>query len=250
MKTRSILGGAAASVASIMLAGTAMAAFLGATNGSFEDGTYPGGALTTLAAGSASLSGWVITSGSVDWTGTYWPAKSGSKSLDLSGAGPGAISQTLVTTVGKTYVVSFAMSGNPDGGPALKTLTVGATGAATTPFSFDTGVAGNTLSDMKWATKTYTFVATSTTTVLAFTSATAGAWGPALDAVVVTESATSGSGGTGGSSGSSAAGGPGAKCKNGGWRTMVDNGGHHFRNQGDCVSYFASKGKNAGSGPK
>ena len=249
MKTRFILGGAAASVASIMLAGTVMAAFLGATNGSFEDGTYPGGALATLSAGSANLSGWIITSGSVDWTGSYWPAKSGARSLDLSGTGPGAISQTLATTVGKTYVVSFAMSGNPDGGPASKTLTVGATGAATTTFTFDTGATGNSLSDMKWATKTYTFVATSATTVMAFTSTTASAWGPALDAVVVTESATSGTGG-GGSGGSTAAGGPGAKCKNGGWRTMVDSRGHHFKNQGDCVSYFASKGRNSGSGEK
>jgi len=245
MKTRSILGAAAAAVASLMLAGTAMAAFLGATNGSFENGTYSGGALNTLNAGSPNLSGWIITSGSVDWTGSYWPAKDGTKSLDLSGTGAGAISQTLATTIGKTYVVTFAMSGNPDGGPALKTLTVGATGAATTPFTFDTAVAGNTLADMKWATKTYTFVATASTTVLTFTSTTASAWGPAIDAVVATESATGGSGGSGGSG---AAGGPGAKCKNGGWRTVVDNHGHHFKNQGDCVSWFATKGKNQGSG--
>ena len=55
MKTRSILSGAAALVASMMLAGTASAAFLGVTNGSFENGPYPGGALTSLSAGSASL---------------------------------------------------------------------------------------------------------------------------------------------------------------------------------------------------
>lgn len=245
MKTRSILGGAAAAVASIMFAGTAMAAFLGATNGSFENGTYAGGALNTLPAGSPNLSGWIITSGSIDWTGSYWPAKDGSKSLDLSGTAPGAISQTLVTTIGKTYVVTFAMSGNPDGGPALRTLTVGATGAATAPFTFDTAAAGNSLSDMKWSTKTYSFVATSATTVLAFTSTTTGSFGPALDAIVATESATSGSGGSGGSG---STGGTGARCKNGGWRTMVDNRGHHFRNQGDCVSWFATHGKNQGSG--
>jgi hypothetical protein len=36
-----------------------------------------------------------------------------------------------------------------------------------------------------------------------------------------------------------------AECKNGGWR----NFGTVFRNQGDCVSFVATKGKNQPSGP-
>ncbi|HYC79789.1 MAG TPA: hypothetical protein VEC17_02075 [Candidatus Binatia bacterium] len=36
-------------------------------------------------------------------------------------------------------------------------------------------------------------------------------------------------------------------CKNGGWRLLVDDNGNGFKNQGDCVSYFASGGKNKGS---
>jgi choice-of-anchor C domain-containing protein len=235
MKRRSILGTAAAVVASIALAGSAMAAFAGATNGSFETGTYAGGSLNTLNAGSTNLTGWTITTGSIDWISSVWPAKDGSKSLDLSGNGPGAISQTLATTIGKTYVVSFALSGNPGGAPVVKTLSVAATGGATTAYTFDTGTAGNTLSDMKWTAQTYSFVATSATTVLAITSTTAGVYGPALDNVVVTETGATGTGGTG------------SKCKNGGWRTMVDSHGNHFKNQGDCVSYFATGGKNLGA---
>ena len=38
-------------------------------------------------------------------------------------------------------------------------------------------------------------------------------------------------------------------CKHGGWRTMIDGAGNHFKNQGDCVSYFATKGKNPGALP-
>lgn len=235
MKRRSILGAAAAMVASIVFAGSALAAFLGVTNGSFETGAYAGGGLNTLNAGSTSLTGWSIATGTIDWTGSYWPAKDGSKSLDLSGVGPGAISQGFPTTVGKTYVVSFALSGNPAGAPAAKTLTVSATGASSTGYTFDTGIAGNTLSDMKWSAKTYSFIATSATTVLTFTSTTAGAYGPAIDNVVVTETAATGTGGTG------------AKCKDGGWRTMVDSHGSRFKNQGDCVSYFATGGKNRGA---
>ena len=36
-------------------------------------------------------------------------------------------------------------------------------------------------------------------------------------------------------------------CKDGGWQTMIDSAGNHFKNQGDCVSYFATKGKNLGA---
>ncbi len=37
-------------------------------------------------------------------------------------------------------------------------------------------------------------------------------------------------------------------CKSGGWKTMTDNSGNAFKNQGDCVSYFATKGRNPGNG--
>lgn len=33
-------------------------------------------------------------------------------------------------------------------------------------------------------------------------------------------------------------------CKNGGWQTHTDANGTAFKNQGDCVSYVATKGKN------
>ena len=34
------------------------------------------------------------------------------------------------------------------------------------------------------------------------------------------------------------------QCKNGGWQNLTDSIGHAFKNQGDCVSYFATGGKN------
>jgi hypothetical protein len=37
-------------------------------------------------------------------------------------------------------------------------------------------------------------------------------------------------------------------CKNGGWQNMLDANGHSFKNQGDCVSYVATGGKNQGNG--
>ena len=37
------------------------------------------------------------------------------------------------------------------------------------------------------------------------------------------------------------------QCKNGGWMTVTDGSGNHFKNQGDCVSYVATGGKNQAS---
>ena len=38
------------------------------------------------------------------------------------------------------------------------------------------------------------------------------------------------------------------QCKNGGWKNYVDNTGTPFKNQGDCVSYVATGGKNKANG--
>jgi hypothetical protein len=38
------------------------------------------------------------------------------------------------------------------------------------------------------------------------------------------------------------------QCKKGGWMTLVDSEGNGFKNQGDCVSFVATGGKNPGAG--
>lgn len=229
MKRRMGLGVALGALAAIALSGTSLA-FTGPTNGSFETGTYVdgGGGFETLNAGDTSIDGWTVDAGSVDWIGTYWTAQDGAMSLDLSGNDAGTISQVLATTIGNTYTVSFFLAGNPAGPPTVKTLDVTATGAASSSYSFD--VTGHTLADMGWTPETYTFLATSTSTTLSFVSTTTGFWGPALDNVTITETVPVLS-----------------DCKDGGWQTMIDNAGNGFKNQGDCVSYFATGGKNLGA---
>jgi choice-of-anchor C domain-containing protein len=236
VKRRSTVSASIAVLASLVLAGSALAAFAGAKNGSFETGTIDPGSGVQLSMGSTALTGWTIATGSVDWIGGYWAAAAGTKSLDMNGTGPGAISQVLDTTAGTKYVVSFSLSANPDGGSTLRALTVGAAGSSKS-FAFDRGVFPNTRQNMMWQSKQFSFVATGASTTLTFTSGEATSpFGPALDNVVVTEKVAS-----------SSTGGPGAACKNGGWKTMVEK---HFKNQGDCVSYFATKGKNLGSGAR
>jgi len=80
---------------------------------------------------------------------------------------------------------------------------------------------------MNWASKDFPFVAKSTQTTLTFTSTTGSGWGPAIDNIAITQTLATG-----------------ANCKKGGWESMVDREGTHFRNQGDCVSYYATGEKN------
>jgi choice-of-anchor C domain-containing protein len=231
MTRRFGLGLAIGGLAALALTGTTLA-FTGPANGSFETGTFvDGGAgFEQLNAGDTSIAGWTVDAGSVDWIGTYWPAQDGSMSIDMSGADAGTISQTLATTIGNTYTVSFYLSGNPAGAPSVKTLDVNATGAVAASYAYD--VSGNDLTNMNWAQKTYTFLATNASTSLSFVSTTPGAFGPAIDNVVITETVPVKS-----------------DCKDGGWQAMIDTAGNHFKNQGDCVSYFATGGKNMGALP-
>ena len=154
-------------------------------NGSFELGTDPG-SFTQLADGSTVITNWTIGGNGVDYIGTYWTASDGSRSIDLSATDTGSVSQTFTTIVGVPYKVTFDMAGNPAGGNQIKNMTVSA-GGAPTAYTFD--ITGHNLVSMGWTSKTFNFVATSTSTTLTFTSLEANAFGPALDNVVITESA-------------------------------------------------------------
>ena len=236
--TRQFLCGATLAVA-IAFGAPIGALAAGIDNGSFEDGNFPDSTpYQTLSAGTpsaTSITGWTVTSGDVDWINGFWTAPDGTKSLDLNGFEPGAVSQTLTTEVNGTYAVQFYLAGNPDCGARDKTLTVGATGADPKSYTF-TNTAATTHDNMGWIVETYTFVATATSTVLSFTAdpTNTSFCGPALDAVSLTETApppppppdlTK------------------ADCKHGGWQSMTDDQGNSFKNQGDCVSFYARSGK-------
>lgn len=153
-------------------------------NGSFETGPTPGG-YVTLSAGDTQITGWTVTGDSVDYIGSYWPAADGSRSLDLSGDAGGGVAQAFDTVAGRTYRVGFALAGNPDCAPTVKTVQVQATGAPSVYYLFDT--TNSSLSNMGWAAQTYTFTATGTTTTLAFASQDNTGCGPALDNVAVND---------------------------------------------------------------
>ena len=257
MKRASLLGTGLAVVMALTLAGSALAAAF--TNGGFANtantfvdygttinlGRLVGydeldAGSTTSPTSATAIPGWTVTSGNVDWNYTYFQAPPGySYSVDLDGTEEGAISQTFDTTFGATYVVQFWLAGNPDpnsycdslpdpsacDSPATKTLTVQATGAPASLYSFD--ATGFTDQSMGWiAASAYSFLASGSSTTLTFTSTTPGAFGPVIGGVSVTQEAIS----------------TGAQCKDGGWKTMTDNNNQPFKNQGDCVSFYAVGG--------
>lgn len=156
-------------------------------NGSFEDvDGVPAGGFAYFPGGS-SFSGWTVGGDSIEVTdNNYWQASNGNNSVDLVGVFPGSISQDVPTFTGVTYTVSFDMSGNPMGGNPQKTILVTANGEQGATYTFDTSVEQNTVADMGYSAKAYTFVATGPITTLTFAAVSFDyAYGPIIDNVAM-----------------------------------------------------------------
>jgi len=109
-------------------------------------------------------------------------------SIDSGNATIGGIEQTFDTVPGQKYQVAFDLAGNYGGLPVVKPLQVMVAGQ-THNYTFDTTGAGQF--DMKWTTKTFTFVALSSGSTISFVSDTTGLGGignagAALDNVRIT----------------------------------------------------------------
>ena len=127
-----------------------------------------------------------MTGASVDLIQLYWEAPpGGGNSVDLNGNGQGGVEQTFSTVLGQQYLVSFFLSGNPDGGGPSKTVELSAD-AASQNFNFVTGA--NTHSNMGWVLQSFVFSAIDTSTTLAFASLNANSpYGPAIGNVSVVQ---------------------------------------------------------------
>ena len=172
----------------LALGGTSRANLI--TNGSFEAGAYSGGSFETLSANSTAISGWTVSQGTIDWIGSYWTSEDGNHSLDLNGDTTGGIqaSTSFSVTKGQSYLLTFYMSGNPDGDPVVKSMTVSAGTDASGTYTYDT--TGNDDKHMNWVQKSLAFTAHSTgAETLTFTSnvnVNDNRFGPALDNVSLT----------------------------------------------------------------
>ncbi|MEM7470331.1 MAG: choice-of-anchor C family protein [Pseudomonadota bacterium] len=171
--------------AAVLATGLATGANAAVVNGSFEDpGTFNGN-FTTFGAGSFALNGWTINSGSIDLINTYWENSDGFYSINLDGASPGSISQTMTgLSVGKSYKLAFDMAANTDGANDVVGVTA-AVGRDFQSFTFDG--TGNSRNDMGWLTYTMEFTATAQSMLLSFSSdSPSGPYGAALDNISVT----------------------------------------------------------------
>ena len=134
------------------------------TNGSFEAGPVIAelSGFVDLPVGSTAIAGWTVTRDEIDYIGTsFWQHADGIRSLDLNGtSGVGGIAQSFTTDPGVAYLVTFDLAGSPGGAP-VKGMAVTAVGQSQ-DFSFDS--TSQTVSDMGWIGRSWTFTADSTAT--------------------------------------------------------------------------------------
>jgi len=152
-------------------------------NASFESaGVDPGEGHSFLPGDSTAITHWTVGGAGIDYLGGAWPPAEGRRSLDLNGPGSGSIRQVMDTSRWPRYLVTFSLAGNPDGGPAVKSLRVYA-GSQFQDFTFD--ITGKSKANMGWTVKSWTFLASAASTTLEFRSLTSGPYGPLLDKVRV-----------------------------------------------------------------
>jgi Protein of unknown function (DUF642)/PEP-CTERM motif len=144
------------------------------TNGSFELGTFTnqGNDTQTFTAGATVMTGWTTTGNFVSWIGPTNPfgltAQDGSFFLDLTGYQTGApfggVTQTIATTPGKEYQLSFYLGSYTArwGGPPV---TITATAGATSDM-FTNGAA---TSSSTWTLENLLFTASGGSTAITLT---------------------------------------------------------------------------------
>jgi len=138
-------------------------------NGSLESGAFvnQGSDTMSLLAGSTVITGWTVVTDTTAWIGATNPfglsASDGSFFLDLTNYQPGApfagMSQTIATTVGATYSLSFDLGsstfwGRPDSITAS---------AASTSQTFTAPLTGG---NNDWQSVSMLFLATSASTTV------------------------------------------------------------------------------------
>ena len=122
--------------------------------------------------------------------GTIYPVQDGNQSVDLNSAVTGGIQQTISTTAGQSYQLSFWLSGFPAAFalcPAAdpKTLTVNA-GTSSQSFSFTPNSSAQPSGNQQFVQETMTFDgASGTSSTLDFLSTTFGCAGPIIDDITV-----------------------------------------------------------------
>jgi Flp pilus assembly protein TadG len=142
---------------------------------------------TSDCSGTSSPTTWCTQSGTVD----LQPCSGGGGSctdpngnpisnevVDLNGSGEGAIYETVTTIPGQAYVISYDLTGNPNGNTCTYNTFTGYAGAYPTTAGFlqvpftHTNQCANNVEIANFEVKSFSFTATSTQTDIGFASTT------------------------------------------------------------------------------
>jgi len=147
------------------------------TNGGFETPTVPAGAFTNFGTGSVGITGWTATgpsgtevsiiSTTFTQNGVAFEAQSGNQWLDLTGDGSNStegVSQSVATTAGHQYQLSFYVGNTSGGGIFGSTSTVDVLVNGVQSFVAENSTPDTTA--LTWMQFTYDFVATGSSTLL------------------------------------------------------------------------------------
>jgi len=151
-----VLMGVTGVAASLPVAASANLVADGTFTGALTGVTLDGPGYTEVGAGGSIGGDWAVTSGSVDVIESYWQAPLGTgNSVDMAGIQNGAIAQTTINSPDAgIYMLSFYMSGNPDGPPPAKVLGVSVNGGTAVDYTYNTVTEDNSHSDMKYILET------------------------------------------------------------------------------------------------
>lgn len=157
-------------------------------NGGFEQGN-PGSF-----SGGGTITNWVqsnIDVHSLSYDAGLSPLQPLKRWVDLNKTSPGYIQQTISTTVGQSYTISFNLAANNFGArTTIKTCRLSVIGSSTLTqdYSFNpSSTTYGTYESMGWIAQTYTFVADNSSTTIKFESTCPSCFqfGPAIDCVCV-----------------------------------------------------------------
>jgi len=143
-------------------------------------------------------SSWDIVSGTIDLvqTSNQFTCIEGSWCVDLNGGNAGQISQDFTTIAGHTYELTWSQSGNYEGVPTDKLMSVGVTfpyGAAVPPvstYSYDTTGLSAANMGSSWESRSYYFWAPNSFATVYFTSNSISAYGMFIDAITLIDTTT------------------------------------------------------------
>lgn len=170
-------------------------------NGSFET-PVPNGTSAGYFPGD-NIGAWLVTGAQVslltssyteNWSGQTltWNSEDGNQNLDITGSGntlTGSVEQSVPTTIGADYTLSFFAGNMDNNAPAPYTLASSIqlllNGASQGTFSNN----DNTTDLLNWKQFSVSFIATSSSTLVQFVNATAGDNEAGLDNVVLNASA-------------------------------------------------------------